>query len=55
MILFLQEFARLLEAQISTGERLGHSLASADLNLLNNQQIGQLYELQKETSKAPPS
>ena len=51
-----QSYAELLEVQLSDScgshrATLGENLSSTDLDLMSEQQLGQLLELKKETSK----
>ena len=51
-----QGYAELLEVQLSDScgshrATLGENLSSTDLDLMSEQQLGQLLELRKETSK----
>ena len=42
-----------MEKQISLDQNLGRNLSSQTLDLLNSEQLGQLYALKQEVSKPP--
>ena len=42
-----------METQLRSGEKLGENLSSQNMDFFNSNQISQLYEIQKETTKLP--
>ena len=48
-----KDFAGTLETQLRSGEKLGENLSSQNMDFFNSNQISQLYEIQKETTKLP--